>query len=357
MSGASVERPTLERWLMDQTDGFPKRGGLSYPKRLQAVSEYLGNEIHPQVEKGALLHDDGFLTDHGPQHIDTVIRRAGDLLSYPEDGYPHLKAYEVYILLMAIHFHDVGNLYGRREHEQKLEPIMDRLGVLMGEDMVERQTIRRIAQAHGGRVNGGRDTISRLPIEDHILDCQVRYRTLAAILRLADELADDSGRTNRTLEALKVIPPESQAFHMYAQALQTVAIEPGNGVIKLRFFLTRERTGLIGKGGDEVYLLDEIYARTVKMHYEREYCTRFTRGLVDLDAIDVRIEVYEGENSLALCGEPIEYWLQSSGYPGGEGVKIQDLLPTKAPKSGAELYRELEHHGEKRIDGAEGQHT
>lgn len=346
MSGAGVERPRLERWLMAQTDGFPARGGPWYPKRLQAVAEHLGNHVHPDVEKGALLHNDGFLTDHGPQHIDTVIRRAGDLLSYPEDGYPHLKAYEVYILLMAIHFHDVGNLYGRPGHEQKLEPIMDHLGVLVGEDMVERQAIRRIAQAHGGRINGDRDTISRLPIEDHILDCRVRYRTLAAILRLADELADDSGRTNRTLAALGVIPPESQAFHMYAQALQTVAIEPENGVIKLRFYLTREQTGLIGKGGGQVYLLDEIYARTVKMHYEREYCTRFTRGLVDLDAIDVRIEVYEKENSLALCGEPIGYRLQSSGYPGVEGAKIGDLLPNQTLKSGAELCHELECRGE-----------
>ena len=343
MNEVALERQPLDRWLATQEDGFPTHAGISYPQRLLSVAEYLRDQVHPHVEKGALLHDDGFLTDHGPKHIDTVIRRAGDLLRHPADSYPQLTAYEIYILLMAIHFHDLGNLYGRPEHEQKLEPIMAKICQLVGHDMVERQAIMKIARAHGGHINGYKDTIVALPIVDPILDCQVRYRALAAVLRLADELAEDSRRTTRLLAELEIIPTESRAFHMYAQALQAVAIDPDNGLIQLRYCLTSEQTVLIRKGAETVYLLDEIYARTVKMHYEREYCTRFTRGIVNIDTIDVKIEVYKDQNSIDPCIDPIGYRLQSCGYPGADNATIDQLIPSQQLKKGVELYEEL--HG------------
>ena len=63
------------------------------------------------VDEARAEYKDGFLTDHGPEHVKTVARRAADLLHYPEPTFPQLTPYEVYLLLLAIHFHDVGNLY------------------------------------------------------------------------------------------------------------------------------------------------------------------------------------------------------------------------------------------------------
>src|SRR4051794_37537655 len=93
--------PTLDAWLAEQPDNvFPSHGGQPYPNRYKAVSEYLNHNVHPHVEKGAIVQGDGYLTDHGPEHIRTVIKRAGELLAYPSEGFPHLEPYEVYLLLM-----------------------------------------------------------------------------------------------------------------------------------------------------------------------------------------------------------------------------------------------------------------
>ena len=110
----------LDKWLLEQpADQFPPDGGLSYTGRFQSVSGVLNSQVHPHVEKGAIMAGEGFLTDHGPKHIETVINRASWLLFHPVESYPQLSAYEVYILLMAIHFHDVGNIFGRDEHGNK----------------------------------------------------------------------------------------------------------------------------------------------------------------------------------------------------------------------------------------------
>ena len=332
----------LDLWLVDQKDGFPARPSISYQTRFKSVSEYLTNEIHRHVEKGPLMHDNEFLTGHGPEHINTVIQRASALLRHPPKSYPQLNAYEVYLLLMAIHFHDVGNMFGREKHEQEHQKILRELGNLVGNEMVEKQAILKIARAHGGRANGDKDTIARLPREDPVLDKRVRYQALAAILRFADELADDSRRTSRPLQALGVVPEQSEAFHMYAQALQTVQIQPDSRLVTLRFYLTRDHTAPIGKDDAQVYLIDYIYERTVKMHFEREYCMRFTYGLVRIDAIDVRIEVYADDSSPDPCIEPIAYRLEQRGYPGSPNMKIHDLVSGQHLKRGHEVLQELE---------------
>lgn len=343
MNSITSPRVSLACWFADQTTGLPAHTGIPYPTRFEAVSAYMRDQVHPHVEKGALVARDGYLTDHGPKHIDAVSRCASDLLGHPSDTYPQLTAYEVYLLLMAIHFHDVGNLYGRSGHEEKLEPIMAALQPLVGTDTVERQAIMRIARAHGGHNNSDKDTIASLPEDDPIFECRVRYRALAAILRLADELADDSRRTPHIMQQLDVIPSESQAFHLYSRALQTVAITAAQRRIELRYFLTRDQTGLVSKGSKTVYLLDEIYQRTVKMHYEREYCIRFTRDLVHIDTIDVTINVHQDHNSLEPCIQPITYRLQSRGYPGGNTASIDTLLPDLRLRRGVELHEELRH--------------
>ena len=342
MADTPVDRKSLDLWLADQEHGFPARPSISYLTRFKNVSEYLTNEIHRHVEKGALVHDGEFLTNHGPEHINTVIQRATALLCHPPESYPQLNTYEVYLLLMAIHFHDVGNMFGRKEHEQEHRRIMQKLDSFVGDEMVEKQAILKIARAHGGRADGDRDTIARLPREDPVLDQQVRYQALAAILRFADELADDSRRTSRALQTLEIVPERNKAFHMYAQALQTVHIQPNSRLVRLRFYLTRDHVGLVGKGDDQVYLIDYIYERTVKMHFEREYCMRFTYGLVRIDAIDVRIEVYTDDSSLDPCIDPIAYRLEQRGYPGRPDITIDELVSPQHLKRGHEVVQELE---------------
>ena len=88
---------------------------------------------------------------------------------------------------------------------------MSILGDHLGKDMVEKKAILDIAKAHGGKVNGDKDTISKLHDKGLILGNDIRYQKIAAILRFADELADDSQRAARYLDKddLDLIPPNS----------------------------------------------------------------------------------------------------------------------------------------------------
>lgn len=343
MKAASLasSRERLDNWIASQADSSFPPGGVSYPERFSNVSSYLNNEIHPHVEKGAMLQDGTFLTDHGPRHIETVIERAGDLLADPIDRYPQFTPYEIYLLLMAIHFHDVGNLYGREGHEKNLNKVMDHMGKLVGDETIERNAIKKIAGAHSGQQSGNRDTIIGLLPQGFVLNQVVHYQALAAILRFADELSDDSNRAARSMTALHLIPIESLVFHEYAKALHTVRVESADHVVKLLYCLTREDVKPMGNGDDQAYLIDEIYKRTVKMHYEREYCMRFTRRLVQIDAIDVEISIYES-NSSELCMDPIAYRLQQAGYPGDRAETIDKLVSgSSVPPKGSELYSSL----------------
>ncbi|MCA9159808.1 MAG: hypothetical protein KDA72_15845, partial [Planctomycetales bacterium] len=174
---------SLVEWLSSRpAKEFPEYTGFDYPRRFASVAEYLEAQVHSQVEKGAVLNKAGYLTDHGPNHIATVIQRASKLLSYPNSSYPQISAYEAYLLCLAIHFHDVGNIFGREEHEQRHKEVMDKIAKLVGDEMVERQAILKIARAHGGKIGDNKDTISVLPRVDQVLGHDVRYQSLAAIL-------------------------------------------------------------------------------------------------------------------------------------------------------------------------------
>ena len=94
----------------------------------------------------------------------------------------------MYVLLVAIHIHDLGNVYGRARHEKRLAEIMTHVGSRLGDDSVELKIIRDIAAAHGGKDSGGRnaDTIGALQPKEPFRSEVVRMRLLAAILRFAD---------------------------------------------------------------------------------------------------------------------------------------------------------------------------
>lgn len=327
------EVPSLTDWFAVQPEKhFPQHDGIPYTRRFEDVAGLMNKLVHPHVEKGAILKDGGLLTDHGPYHVETVIQRAASLLSYPKDKFPHLSPYEVYLFLLAIHFHDVGNILGRDKHETKHAEVMKEFDRMMGNEMVERQAIQKIAGAHGGKINGSKDTISALLPAGPVLGQVVRYQTLAAILRFSDELADDSHRANRIGQSLGFIPKESEVYHAYAKSLHSVLVLPEEHRVALHYsFLKKDAIRTFGKktGEDivkEVYLLDEIYARTMKMHFERKYCMQFMQEAVRIDAIDVRIEVYEDDYSIETCIDPIGYRLQEGGYP-NTSIKFSEFCP------------------------------
>jgi hypothetical protein len=337
----------LEEWLLKlKPQTFPGASKTNYVNQFESMAEYLKKHVHPEVEKGAAVNDaDGqmFLNDHGPEHIATVIRRASEILNAAECV---ITPYEGYLFLMAAHLHDTGNLFGRDRHEQGCREIMKRLGTRAGDDDLEKRLITNIAAAHGGRTPaGGKDTVGALDRPTLTLNgVEVRQQFLAALLRFADEIADDRTRASRFALAAGAIPDNSKLYHQYSQSLHSVIVgerevmlgfQIKEDVAKARFLKWDKGTRV----NVETYLLDEIFNRTLKMHLERMYCMRFLRPHVRLDEIRVEIEVYDSEYLRQL--DTISYRVVETGYPGGPDAGLHELCPELNGRSGAALAAKL----------------
>ena len=341
----------LETWLHEhETTDYPpysvERGEMPYPQRYENYKLAL-EPIHGIVEKGAmatgaadhieetkniidiedsekrhvlfdkLTQDDLFvyLNNHGHGHVGNVISKVSEMLHFFENG--HLTPYEGFFLLCAIQTHDVGNVYGRKDHEKRGKDILETKGKPYIPDGVERKVIGRLALVHGGAFDGNRDTISALFESRKIHGYVLRERLLAALLRFGDELADDSSRADNEGLAANKIPEGSRIYHYYSQALHTVKIER-NPRRKVQLDLSYEIDSSLAlqtfkKSGVDKYLLDEIYDRTLKMERERRYCMRFLRPYFSLDSIRVEIIIQHSDN--LLKHDTIQYTLEENGYP------------------------------------------
>lgn len=303
---------SLAEWLAEQ-DASLLPAGHDYHAGYAALVTYLRENVHNHVNAAAAIAEGGLLTDHGPNHIQKLVQRMGALLSSGEGS---LTAYEAYVLLVAAQFHDVGNIFGRAGHEENSAEVMLEAGKLVGIDNVERRCIYQIAQAHGG---AERDKIRQLQRLEYVRNQPVRAQMLAAILKFADELAEDSERAARFLLNRDALPERSQLYHAYAECLNSVAVDRTAREVIMRFDLRRQsvlRTFLKpspDEAGRRVYLMDEIFLRTMKTHYERTYCSRFMRPVVEVDAVFVTIEITDDPGFTVL--EKVQYRLEDTGYP------------------------------------------
>jgi hypothetical protein len=313
----NLKNQTLEDWLYKAKDREYKFGKkINYFAHYTKLKDYLTANIHNDVTIGAnLKNQNELLNDHGSSHIDKVIEKASNLVDCKGC---RLTPLEIYILLSAIQLHDVGNLYGRTDHEIMLQEIMMKAGEACGRDEIERTLIRKIAQAHGGKARGLRDvddTIGQLNPKVPLIDGEVSARAIASILRFADELSDDKSRANTTLLKEGKLPKRSEVFHAYATCLEAVLVKHDEHSVELHFRIPKDfLVHKFGKLDDEVYLLDEIYERVMKVHRERIYCMRYCRRLIEIDNISVHIDFFSNfidDNlyprlSLSLC---------DTGYP------------------------------------------
>jgi len=73
-----------------------------YYARFSKVEEYLNANVHGSVVAGASNADGGLLNDHGVEHVQMVIQRAGQLIKPKTyDDQPELTPYEVFLLLFS----------------------------------------------------------------------------------------------------------------------------------------------------------------------------------------------------------------------------------------------------------------
>src|SRR5436309_2883096 len=87
--------------------------------RYKSMKGYLTREYYPWIQANS-----PFLTDHGEQHIRSVIQAASSLLNKhlsPEIEIQKrsLSSLDIFLVLSGILWHDVGNVYGRSGHAER----------------------------------------------------------------------------------------------------------------------------------------------------------------------------------------------------------------------------------------------
>lgn len=305
-------------------NSFPRGGALNYPAVIAGWIGQLEAFVLPYVTAGAIAADSsGHLTMHDREHVERVRQIASDLIAHSSNI--NLTHYELTLLLVAIYLHDIGNILGRSRHERQIHPVLAAAGSKLPIDHIEYATAKQIAGVHGGSVNGSKDTISTLQEKAAVYGMHVRLRLLAAILRLADELADDPARANKVQQEAGALPPGSEVYHVVAANLHSQMPDVETREIALNF--TFYEPGLfkrkLGKGDGQVHLLDEIFDRSMKTFNEARYCSRFMRPYLEFERVKVDI---------MICDDRLEplhtivYTIAEHGY-GNQQSSIYEMVP------------------------------
>lgn len=288
---------------------FVPNGKASYTEIFKEVEEYMNTEVHKNVVIGAAIAGDGLLNDHGKEHIAMVMERAMLILG---EKAIDLRGYEIFFLLLAIHFHDVGNVLGREEHEQKIGDILSILGDKLPLDYAVKRVIILISMAHGGVHEGDKDTLAYLEELTYVDSIPIRTALIASILRFSDEIADDKNRANNFMRTIHAIPGNNTIFHEYSRSLEP-PVREGNTLI-LQYNIRNDVVDKkISKLDEEVYLYDEILTRIQKCLCELDYCKRYAQGFISLSYLSVTIHVLDAAERRIVYKD--RFKLRITGYP------------------------------------------
>lgn len=330
---------------------FPKPTE-DYAIRYCGLLNHLKTNIYPKIDAGLASNSDipGFYTAHDAEHFDEVVIYAGYLLGVINgDEEINLEPYELYVLLVAIRIHDVGNIHGRENHEKRCFSFLKDCD-FAGDDIFEKTEIANIAQAHGGRTTDGyKDTISTLALKKALGRTHIRQRLIASIVRFADEICESRNRASSHNLKHHSIPGHSEIFHKYASAISANVVVYEERRLLLEYRVNIEdisRTwgcAIVAGKTKRTHLIDEILGRLEKMNRERRYYNRFCREIYTIDSIRAKIEIFtvikDGDMEYSEIIKTISVPdLCDDGYPDENNGYLKKELKEFC---GFNVYREL----------------
>lgn len=323
----NFNQSTLQDWFYEQEKYlklFPD--GKNYVSVYKTFKDFLDKDVHPEI-KPVMSREGVYLNDHSEKHVAMVIEKATYLLSGMSES-DMLSPYEVFILLTAIQIHDAGHIINanRDTHAIDASKIINELDKSVS--VLERKTIVDVARAHSGK----QDLIGSQKTCVDLSEKTIRFRLLAAILRFADELADGKSRASNYLLKEDLLPEESKIYHAFSSCLDSFKIDISCHEVNLTFCLNEDDVANVfkkhkidkntgEKNVEETFLIDEIYARTLKTFNESLYYNRFVPQEMWVTVINVEIlflrkvtnEVIDFEHINFL--DPIKYKVEEMGYP------------------------------------------
>lgn len=293
----------IEGWLDER---LKQQLGPSTGQALTSAYNLARNYLITQVLEEIKVNEPQ-LSDHGPRHIHEVLQnvqtlvwpRLATAVRQPLGGQiEELLPHEVFLLVISCIFHDVGNVFKRSNHNNRIISILNDAYPQASPNFLQvRSLVQQIAGAHTGLANGSNDTLQHLAM-GQMAGLPVKVRDLAAILRLADELAEGPHRTSEWRYRKLGYAESSKIFHLYAQSCQRPTIDMASGRVALMYVLdlhtkvVQKKSMLMLQDIQATEILNFIYKRVIKLDQERKYTKHYSNFLSRIRETSVVFEFY-----------------------------------------------------------------
>jgi hypothetical protein len=255
LSFENIMSKALER------DFGEEKGKQYFTQYTSARDSLIADNFFPQINGS-----EPNLSDHGARHIANVMTNVEKLLGSKIETQSGIT---LYCLGLVVLFHDVGNINGREEHNKNIADVFNHVRKKEARFNRERAVVIRAGEAHCGKSkDGSRDTLKDLEEIDNIDGEKIHLRSIAALLRLADELAEGPQRTSQFMIEQHKYDKGSEIFHKYASVTH-MFIDREGGRLSITYDIDYDSASMQKK--DLVELLEFSYKRVVKVDEERRY--------------------------------------------------------------------------------------
>lgn len=158
--------------------------------------------------------------NHGPSHIRRVLVKLDQILD--SNKQKHINCYELFLAMMSILYHDIGIMRQRQDHGIISKNILNSdINDAYIIDPFDKEIISAAVVSHSGSKSIETEC-QCFSQEETIKDYKVRPKVIAALVRLADELDEDSRRADLKLQERLNIPESSLFFWRFCQRIQGI---------------------------------------------------------------------------------------------------------------------------------------
>ncbi len=275
--------PLEKHALLSSRDGRLKIFTCYLAMREKVATDFLPliNSREPFINDHTRLHLERVLW-----HIESILehnfpRPQGRLMDIPEDRV--MTWVDSLILLNALVWHDIGNMYGRKQHGRQVRSCLNAISPRLYDEHMSKYVIQ-VAQAHSGE-NAIENEIPSSHAARSYRREAMHLQFLAAVLRFADEIDEDHRRSSPDeWDQMRLIPKQNQRFWYFCKANSSIQVKPITGDNNISYWVTIEShipesefDRKLWAGRKKVKCLSEYFRRLLKFENERNYCNRFLR--------------------------------------------------------------------------------
>jgi HD domain len=207
--------------------------------------------------------------NHGRGHIQRVLQNLDRLVG--EEPLQHVNAYELFLAMMAILYHDIGLLQDRKNHADISKALLE------GDsndayiiNPIDKEIIAAAVVSHSSSKDLAKEFSGFSP-EEIIGSYKARPTVIGALVRLADELDEDHRRADPILQRRLELPAESQFFWLFCRRIRGIWPDLNTKRIDVNLALEPEDTRAYGKlpDGTTRHFVAFVAEKLAKINAER----------------------------------------------------------------------------------------